>query len=78
MHTKLNKHPIDPNFLTHVLWSKTNLGMQQTHLELPRILSYSFTRKIKHKTRINTSDNYKIVINSPEVYFGLKRLHAEV
>jgi hypothetical protein len=25
----------------------------------------------KHISRINTSHNYKIVINSPEVYFGI-------
>jgi hypothetical protein len=34
------------------------------HLELPLILSYLFTKKIKHTSKINTSDNYKIVINS--------------
>jgi hypothetical protein len=32
----------------------------------------------KHNSRINFSDNYKIVINSPEVHFGMKRQHAEV
>jgi mRNA-degrading endonuclease YafQ of YafQ-DinJ toxin-antitoxin module len=73
MHTKINKHPIDPNFLTHVLWSKTNLGMQHIHLELPLILSYSITKKNKHISRINISDNYKIVNNPPEVYFGKER-----
>jgi hypothetical protein len=52
--------------------------MQHIHLELPLILSCSFTKKIKHISRLNTSDNYKIVINSPEVYFGIKRQHAEV
>jgi hypothetical protein len=78
MHTKINKHPNDPNFLTQVLGSKINPGMPQIHLELPLILSYSITKKIKHISRINTSDNYKIVINSPRVYFGIKRQHAEV
>jgi hypothetical protein len=78
MHTKINKHPKDSNFLTQVLGSKTNLGMQHIHLELPLILGYSFTKKIKHISIINTSDNYKIVFNSPEVYFGTKRQHAEV
>jgi hypothetical protein len=34
MHTKINKHPNDSNFLTQVLGSKTNLGMQHIHLEL--------------------------------------------
>jgi hypothetical protein len=52
--------------------------MQHIHLELPFIFGYSFTKKIKHNSRINTSDNYKIVINSPEVHFGIKRQHAEV
>jgi hypothetical protein len=52
--------------------------MQHIHLELPLILGYSFTKKIKHMSRINTSDNYEIVINSPEVYFGIKRPHEEV
>jgi hypothetical protein len=51
--------------------------MQHIHPELPLILSYSFTKKIKHNSRINTSDNYKIVINSPEVHFGINRPHAE-
>jgi hypothetical protein len=78
MHAQINKHPTDPNFLTQVVGSKTNLGMQHIHLELPLILTYSLTKKIKHISRINTSDNYKIVINSPEMYFGIKRPHAEV
>jgi hypothetical protein len=29
-------------------------------------------------SRINVSDDHKIVINSPEVYFSTKRKHAEV
>jgi hypothetical protein len=29
-------------------------------------------------SKINTFDNYKIVINSPGVYFGIKRQHVEV
>jgi hypothetical protein len=78
MHRKINKHPNNPNFLTHVLWSKTNLGMQHIHLELPLLLGYSFTKKIKHNLRINTSGKYKIVINSSEVHFGIKRPQAEI
>jgi hypothetical protein len=78
MQTKVNKHPNDSNFPRHGLRSTTNLGMQHIHLELPKILGYSFTKKIKHISRITTSDNYKIVINSPGVYFGIKRQHAEV
>jgi hypothetical protein len=33
MHTKINNHQIDPNFLTHDLLSKTNMGMQHIDLE---------------------------------------------
>jgi hypothetical protein len=32
----------------------------------------------KHNSRINISDNYKTVINSVEVHFGITRQHAEV
>jgi hypothetical protein len=32
----------------------------------------------KHISRINISDNYKIVINSQEVHFGIKRQDAKV
>jgi hypothetical protein len=78
MHTKIIKHPNDSNFLTQVLRSKTYLGMQHIHLELPLILGYPFTKKTKHNSRLNTSDKYKIVINSPEVHFGIKRPHVEV
>jgi hypothetical protein len=31
-----------------------------------------------HLLRINTSDHPKIVINSPEVYLGIARQHAQV
>jgi hypothetical protein len=34
--------------------------------------------KNKPISRINIFDNYKIVINSPEADFGIKRQHAEV
>jgi hypothetical protein len=70
MHTIIT-HQNDSNLLTHDLWSKTKLGMQHIHLELLFITSYAFTKKNKHIPRINISDNYKIVINSPEVYFGI-------
>jgi hypothetical protein len=52
--------------------------MQHIHLELLYILTYVFTNKNKHISRINIFDNYKIVIHSPEMHFGRKRLHAEV
>jgi hypothetical protein len=68
----------DPNFLTHVIWSKTNLGMQHLHQELLWNLTYAITKKNKHISRITIYDNYKIVVNSPEVHFGIKRQHAEV
>jgi hypothetical protein len=73
MHTKINTHQIDPNLLTHVIWSKTYLGMQNMHLELLLILSYAITKKNKNISKINIYDNYKIVINSPEMHFGIKR-----
>jgi hypothetical protein len=73
MHIKINTHKNDPNFLTYVIWSKTRLGMQDIHLELLWILTYAITKKSKHISRINISDNYKIVINSPEVHFGIKK-----
>jgi hypothetical protein len=78
MHTKINTHQVDPNFLTPDLWSNTRLGMQHKHLELLWILIYAITSKNKHISRINISGNYKIVINSPEVYFGISKQHAEV
>jgi hypothetical protein len=72
MHTKIKTHQNYPNLLTHDMWSKTNIGMQHIHLELLRILSYAFSKKIKHISRLNISSNQKIVINSPEVYFGIQ------
>jgi hypothetical protein len=35
-------------------------------------LSYAFTKKIRHISRINISGKYKIVIYSPEVQLGTK------
>jgi hypothetical protein len=52
--------------------------MQHINLELLWNLSYKFSKKNKHKPRINISVNYKIVINSPEVCFGIKRQCAQV
>jgi hypothetical protein len=46
--------------------------MQPIHLGLPLILGYSFTTKIKHISRINNFDKYKIAINSPEMHFWYK------
>jgi hypothetical protein len=78
MHTKINIPQNDPNFLTLVIWSKTSLGMQHIQLKLLWNLSYAFSKKNKNKSRINISGNYKIVINSPEVCFGIKRQCAKV
>jgi hypothetical protein len=78
MHTKINTQQNDPNFLTHVIWFKTSLGVQHIHLELLWNLSCAILKKNKHNSRINISGNYKIVINSPEVCFGIKRQYAKV
>jgi hypothetical protein len=50
--------------------------MQHIHLELLRNLSYAFFKE--KQARINISGIYKIVINSPEVCFGIKRQCAKV
>jgi hypothetical protein len=34
MHIKINITKMEPNFLLHMLWPKTSLRNQQTHLEL--------------------------------------------
>jgi hypothetical protein len=47
--------------------------MQHIHQELLGNLTYAIRKKNKYISRINISDNYKIVINSPEVLFGVKR-----
>jgi hypothetical protein len=78
MHTKINTQQNDPNFLTHVIWSKTSLVVQYIHLELLWNLSYEILKKNKHNSRINISVNYKIVINSSEVCFDIKRQCAQV
>jgi hypothetical protein len=78
MHTKINTKQNDPNFLTHVIWFKTSLVVQHIHLELSRNLSYAFSKKNKHNSRINIFVIYKIVINSPEVCFHNTRQYAKV
>jgi hypothetical protein len=78
MHTKINTQQNDPNFITHVIWSKTSLGMQHIHLELLWNLSYAFSNKNKNNSRINISGDYQIVINSQEVCFGIARQCAQV
>jgi hypothetical protein len=78
MHTKINTQQNDPNILTHIIWFKTSLGVKHIHLELLWNLSYKFSKKIKHNSIINISGNHKIVINSPEVCFGIKKQCAKV
>jgi hypothetical protein len=63
MHTKIITQQNDPNFLTPVIWSKTSLGMQHIHLELLWNLSYAFSKKNKHNSKIIISGNHKIVFN---------------
>jgi hypothetical protein len=41
-------------------------------------LELCISKKIKHNSRINTSGDYTIVINSPEMHFGIKRQYAKV
>jgi hypothetical protein len=78
MHTKINTHQNESNFHTHVIWSKINLGMQHIHLQLLWNLTYAITKKNKNISRINTSGNYKIMVNSPEVHFSITRQHVGV
>jgi hypothetical protein len=73
MHTKLNNQQNDPNFLTHVIWPKNSQEVQHIHLELLWNLSYAFLKTNKHNSIINISSNYKILINSPRVCFGIER-----
>jgi hypothetical protein len=78
MHTKINTQQNGPKFLTHIIWFKSSLVVQHIHLGLIRNLSYVFSKKNKHNSRINNYGIYKIVINSPEVWFGIKRQCANV
>jgi hypothetical protein len=78
MHTKIITHQNDPNFLTHAIWPKTSLVVRHIYLELLWNLSYEVLRKIKHNSRIIISLIFKIVINSPEVCFGMKIQCAQV
>jgi hypothetical protein len=77
MHTKIITQQNDPNFLTHVIWSKTSLVVQHIHLKFIWNLSCAFSKENKHNSRKNIYGNYKIVINSPEVCFGIKRQCAK-
>jgi hypothetical protein len=64
---------------SHMLYGpQTSLEVQHIHLELIWNLSYAILKKTKYNSRINISGNYKIVINSPEVCFEIKRQCAKV
>jgi hypothetical protein len=41
-------------------------------------LTYAINKENKHNSRIDISGNYKIVINSTEVCFEIKRQYAKV
>jgi hypothetical protein len=56
MHIKINIAEMKPNFLLHMIWPKTSLRNQQTHLELLWILIYTFMSKNKHKLGNNISN----------------------
>jgi hypothetical protein len=78
MHIKINITEMEPNFLLHMLWPKTSLRNQQTHLDLLWILIYTLKIKNKHKLRNNISNRDKIRVNSPEVHFRITRHYPEV
>jgi hypothetical protein len=78
MHTNINNHQNDPNFLTHVIWFKSSIVVQHIHLELLWNLSCAILKKNKNNSRIIISVIYKIVINSPHVCFGIIRQCAKV
>jgi hypothetical protein len=61
-----------PTF-SHMIYDLPKLGMQHMHLELLWNLTYAITKKNNYISRIIISVDYKIVINSPEVHFGMKR-----
>jgi hypothetical protein len=69
----MNKALMDPNFLPLFLWSKTRLGIQHILLGILKNWIYAITYKTRHKSRINISGRAKIMVNSPEVYFSIKR-----
>jgi hypothetical protein len=41
-------------------------------------LGYAFTRKNRHKSRINVVVKHRIMVNSPEVVLCIKRSYPEV
>jgi hypothetical protein len=71
MHIKINITALEPNFLLDMLWPKTSLRNQQTHLELLWILIYTFKIKNKHKLGNNISNRDKIRVYLSEMHFGI-------
>jgi hypothetical protein len=69
---------MEPKFLLHMLWPKTSLRNQQTHLDQLWILIYTFKIKIKHKLGNEISNSAKIRVNSPEVHFSITKQYPEV
>jgi hypothetical protein len=61
-----------------MLWPKTSLRNQQTHLDLLWILIYTFKIKNKHKLGNEISNRDKIRVNSPEVHFSITKQYPEV
>jgi hypothetical protein len=68
---KINITAMRPNFILHMLWSKTSLKNQQTHLKLLWILIYTFMNRKTHIFGNNISNRDKIMVNSPKVYFSI-------
>jgi hypothetical protein len=73
MHIEIKIIVLEPNFLLDILWPKTSLRNQQTHLELLWILIYTIMIKNKHKLGNNIYNRNKIMVNSPEVHFSITR-----
>jgi hypothetical protein len=73
MHIKINITVLEPNSLLHILWHKTSLRKQHTHLELLWILIYSIMIKNKNKLGNNISNKDKIMVNSREVHFSITK-----
>jgi hypothetical protein len=78
MHIKINITVLEPNSLLHILWHKTSLRKQHTHLELLWILIYTIMIKNKHKLGNKTYTRDKIMVNSLVVHFSITRQQLEV
>jgi hypothetical protein len=69
---------MEANFLLDILWPKTSLRNQQTHLELLCILIYTININNKHKLGNNIYNKDKTKVNSPEVHFSITKQYPEV